>query len=67
MDMEVRLGVRDGEEPQVVYSSVWGHRPGRRTFLFVIDRPDKFRPVDIRRFFDTPSVGKDRRQREGQN
>lgn len=67
MDMEVKLGVGDQGKPREVYSSVWGHRPGRRTFLFVLDRPDEFRPVDIRRFHDTPDVDAERRDRDAQN
>lgn len=60
MDMEVKLGLRDQGELRAVYSSVWGHRPGRRMFLFILDRSDKFRPLDIRRFFDTPKRGNNR-------
>ncbi len=62
MDMEVKLGVGDLNKVREVYSSVWGHRPGRRTFLFVLDRPDEFRPVDIRRFHDTPGADAERRE-----
>ena len=39
-----------------VYSSVWGHRPERRMFVFIFDRPDKNRPLDIRMFFDLPAI-----------
>ena len=56
MDMTVKLGLPKEGKVQVVYSSVWGHRPGRRMFLFILDRSDEFRPLDIRRFFDVPGV-----------
>jgi hypothetical protein len=57
MDMNVSFGLRK-EDGQIrpVYSSVWGHRPVRRMFVFIFDRPDKFRPLDIRMFYDVPKI-----------
>lgn len=52
MDMVVKLGVRKEGKTRVVYSSVWGHRPGRRLFLFILDHPDDYRPLEVRRFYD---------------
>lgn len=56
IDMQVQLGVKDEGGPRRVYSSVWGHRPGRRTFLFIFDRSDEFRPVEIRCYYDVPRL-----------
>jgi hypothetical protein len=56
LDMEVKIGLNEGDGLRQVYSSVWGHRPTRRTFLFVFDRPDEFRPLEIRRYHDVPKV-----------
>ena len=53
-DMHVQFGLQEGEGLRQVYSSLWGHRPGRRTFLFIFDRPDEFNPFEIRRYHDVP-------------
>ena len=54
LDMEVRFGLREAEGMRQVYSSVWGHRATRRTFLFILDRADEFNPFEIRRYHDVP-------------
>jgi len=57
MDLEVRFGIESKKSVKKVYSSVWGHRPQKRHFLFVFDRPNSpNRPLDIRRYYDVPSV-----------
>ena len=56
LDMEVRFGLREEEGMRQVYSSVWGHRSSRRTFLFILDRADEFNPFEIRRYHDVPQV-----------
>jgi hypothetical protein len=61
MDMEVKLGLPDQDKLRLVYSSVWGHQPTRRMFLFILNRPDEFRPIELRRYFDTPSIGEPER------
>lgn len=61
LDMNVKFGLKDGGKLRSVYSSVWGHRPVRRMFLFIFDRPDKFRPLDIRMFYDVPKIKAARR------
>ena len=56
-DMEVMLGIPDSEgKPKMVYSSIWGHRPQKRVFLFLFDKSDPNRPLEIRRMYDVPSV-----------
>ncbi len=55
-DLDVRFATPINGRLEQVYTSVWGHRPERRMFIFVFDRPDKNRPLDIRMFFDLPAV-----------
>lgn len=55
-DLDVNFGMKANGKIESVYSSVWGHRPERRCFIFVFDRGEKFRPLDIRTFFDVPAV-----------
>ena len=54
-DMRVQLGRKDGSKIVPVYSSMWGHRPERRNFIFVFDRNHERKPFDIKRFYDLPS------------
>ncbi len=56
LDMEVRFGLREEEGLRQVYSSVWGHRASRRSFLFILDRDDEFNPFEIRRYHDVPTA-----------
>lgn len=57
LDMKVAFGLQaPDQKARSVYSSVWGHRPVRRNFIFIFDRPDKFRPLDIRMFYDVPKI-----------
>lgn len=53
IDMEVAV-VKD-QKAKSVYSSVWGHRPGRRNFVFMFDGVHDYDPIRICRFFDVPS------------
>ncbi|MGJ8642081.1 MAG: hypothetical protein ACSHX9_01630 [Luteolibacter sp.] len=55
LDLNVNFGLKIGEEIKPVYSSVWGHRPERRSFIFVFQGSDKYRPLTIRKFYDIPS------------
>lgn len=52
INMEMAL-FKDGK-PKPVYSSQWGHRPGRRNYVFMFDGPQEYNPVKICRFFDVP-------------
>lgn len=56
IDLDVRFATPINGRLEQVYTSVWGHRPERRMFVFIFDRPDKNRPLDIRMFFDLPAV-----------
>ncbi|MGJ8642082.1 MAG: hypothetical protein ACSHX9_01635 [Luteolibacter sp.] len=38
------------------YSSVWGHRPERRSFIFVSAEPEDEQQIRVAKFFDIPSV-----------
>jgi hypothetical protein len=53
LDMEVAV-VKD-QKAKSVYSSVWGHRPGRRNFVFMFDGVHDYDTIRICRFFDVPS------------
>ena len=35
---------------------MWGHRPERRMFIFLFDRGDPGRPLEIRKTYDVPAV-----------
>ncbi|MGJ8724116.1 MAG: hypothetical protein ACSHYB_06125 [Roseibacillus sp.] len=54
-DLTVRLQTEVMEEARDVYSSIWGHRNIQRNFLFILDRDDKFRPLNLRKYSDVPS------------
>lgn len=55
LEMDTVLAtVKDGKA-KAVYSSVWGHRPGRRNFVFLFDGEQSYKPIRICRFFDVPS------------
>lgn len=54
-DIGAKFGVKAGQKIKPVYSAVWGHRPERRVFVFAFDRADKYRPLEIRKFYDLPS------------
>lgn len=45
-------------KPRLVYSSVWGHRPGRRNFIFMFDGHHPSKPINFCRFFDIPASGR---------
>lgn len=56
IDMELAI-VKDGAA-KPVYTSVWGHRPGRRSFVFFFTGTQSYKPIKICRFFDVPSASK---------
>jgi len=58
LDLPMQVAsVKDGKA-QLVYSSVWGHRPGRRNFIFMFDGSHPSKPINICRFFDIPTTVK---------
>lgn len=54
MEIDMDLAVVRGDKPKPVYSSQWGHRPGRRNYVFLFDGPQEYKPIRICRFFDVP-------------
>lgn len=55
-DIGVQLAVAKDNIPRRVYSSMWGHRPERRMFVFLFDRSDPNRPLDVRKTYDVPEI-----------
>lgn len=39
-----------------VYSSMWGHQPGRRNFIFLVSGRTATMPIEILRFYDVPAA-----------
>lgn len=54
MEIDLDLAVVRDNKPKPVYSSQWGHRPGRRNYVFLFDGPQDYKPIRICRFFDVP-------------
>ncbi|MEP4079535.1 hypothetical protein [Haloferula sp.] len=52
--VQAQFGIQDGKKIKRAYSSVWGHRPERRSFVFVFDNGDRVKPLNIRSFYDVP-------------
>ena len=53
IDMEMAIVKDNSAKP--VYASQWGHRPGRRNYIFMFDGAQEYKPIKICRFFDVPS------------
>jgi hypothetical protein len=58
LDIPMQVATVQDGKAQLVYSSVWGHRPGRRNFIFMFDGTHPSKPINICRFFDIPSTVK---------
>lgn len=56
LDLPMRVASLEDNKPRLAYSSVWGHRPGRRNFVFMFDGGHASKPIAISRFFDFPSA-----------
>ncbi len=56
LDLPMQMAVVREGKPKLVYSSVWGHRSGRRNFVFLFDGKQAAKPVGVYRFFDIPSA-----------
>lgn len=54
LDIPMQVAIIANNKPKLVYSSVWGHRPGRRNFIFMFDGRHPTKPIGINRFFDIP-------------
>jgi hypothetical protein len=51
-ELDVTVAMRRGKSYTPVYSSQWGHRPGRRNFIFLFDGGYEYQPIKISRVFD---------------
>jgi hypothetical protein len=58
LDLPMQVASVESQKPRLVYSSMWGHRPGRRNFIFMFDGRHPSKPVTICRFFDIPATAK---------
>lgn len=58
LDLPMQVATVVNNKAQLVYSSVWGHRPGRRNFIFLFDGSHSSKPINICRFFDIPATVK---------
>jgi hypothetical protein len=55
-DLEVEMGFQRGGKQETVYSTIWGHFPERRSYIFVIPTGDAGKPLELRKFHDVPGV-----------
>lgn len=51
-ELDVTVATKQGTHFQPIYSSQWGHRPGRRNFIFLFDGSHDYQPIQICRAFD---------------
>jgi hypothetical protein len=58
LDLPMQVATVVDRKARLVYSSVWGHRPGRRNFIFMFDGTHPSKPINICRFFDIPATVK---------
>jgi hypothetical protein len=56
LDLPMQMAVVQKGKAKLVFSAVWGHRPGRRNFVFLFDGKHPSKPVGVYRFFDVPSA-----------
>lgn len=56
LDLPMQMAIVKEGKPKLVYSAVWGHRSGRRNFVFLFDGKQVAKPVGVYRFFDIPSA-----------
>jgi hypothetical protein len=54
MELDITMAILNDGKAKPVYSSQWGHRPGRRNYVFLFDGPQEYKPIKICRFFDVP-------------
>lgn len=55
-ELDVMIAIVADNKANPVYSSQWGHRPGRRSYIFLFDGPFEYKPVNICRYYDIPPV-----------
>lgn len=56
LDLPIKLAAVDNNKAKPIYSSIWGHRPGRRNFIFMFDGQHPSKPITFCRFFDIPGA-----------
>jgi hypothetical protein len=56
LDLPMQMAIVKDGKAKLAYSSVWGHRSGRRNFVFLFDGKQPAKPVGVYRFFDIPSA-----------
>jgi hypothetical protein len=56
LDLPVQVAASENNKPKLVYSSIWGHRPGRRNFVFMFNGHHPSKPINFCRFFDIPAT-----------
>jgi len=56
MEIDMVMAIVKDNSVKPVYSSQWGHRPGRRNYIFMFDGAHEYKPIKICRFFDVPSA-----------
>lgn len=54
LDLPMQMAIVKDGKAKLAYSSVWGHRSGRRNFVFLFDGKQPSKPVGVYRFFDIP-------------
>jgi len=54
LDLPIQVATMQNNQFKVVYSSVWGHRPGRKNLIFTLDGIHPSKPIHFFRFFDIP-------------
>ena len=55
-DLEVMFGLESEGKRKVVYSTIWGHYPQRRTYVLILPTGDASHPLEVRKYHDVPSV-----------
>lgn len=55
-DLEVEVGFNREGKQEIVYSTIWGHFPARRNYIFVLPTGNPTSPLELRKFHDVPAV-----------
>ena len=55
-DMKFQLATVSGTTATKVYSSIWGHQPAKRNFIFLVAGRTATMPIEILKFHDVPAA-----------
>lgn len=55
-DMKFQLATVSGTTATKVYSSIWGHQPAKRNFIFLVEGRTATMPIEILKFHDVPAA-----------